>query len=50
MPERNMNVTLIRRGHQSTAPLPDCFVWPAGAGGDWLDRVRPSINSYAEVA
>ena len=30
--------------------LPNCFLWPLGAGGDWLGRVRPAITSLAEGA
>jgi hypothetical protein len=30
--------------------LPDCFVWPVGAGGDWLRRVRPAIEIIREVS
>jgi len=36
----------------STDPLlwlPDCFVWPVGAGGDWLRRVKPAIDVIRDV-
>lgn len=49
---RGGNVLSYQHLEPATDPLlwlPDCYVWPVGAGGDWLRRVRPAITAMVEV-
>jgi hypothetical protein len=49
---RRQDVLTYQHLLPSTDPLlwlPDCFVWPVGAGGDWLRRVRPAVEVVREI-
>jgi hypothetical protein len=49
---RRQDVLTYQHLLPSTDPLlwlPDCLVWPVGAGGDWLRRVRPAVEVIREI-